>query len=497
MAMSRFVPTQRPISSRSRIPLFFAQAEVGHAGNLAMREAEARNHRLVLGLGQSGQSVARFLQSRGEQLRLTDTRKVLDDLPAIQAAFPQASITLGENLPELWEDVRQLVVSPGVSVQHPWVQCAMARGIEVIGDIELFARYVDAPVYAITGSNGKSTVTSLLGAVLQQTHGGVYVGGNLGTPALDLLLQSERAGHDAQGYVLELSSFQLETTFSLAPRIAIWLNLSADHLDRYTGLEDYAQAKARILHAAEDVVVNAEDAWVRYQVARHPRSQPQRRHWFRLAPPRDASEFGLQMGEQGMSLRHAGEDLIAVGDLPLMGLHNAANVLAVWAATRAAGLADVHLLTTLKQFQALPHRGECVREWRGVRWLNDSKATNVGAAIAALQGTAAALPSANKVILIAGGQGKGQDFLPLRMAVRNRLRAAVLIGEDAGALDRALRPVATVVHALDLKAAVSSAEAIAQPGDVVLLSPACASLDQFRNYEDRGAQFTAAVEALS
>ena len=497
MAMSRFVPNQWPTSSRSRIPLFFAQAEIGHAGNLAMREAEARNHRLVLGLGQSGQSVARFLQSRGEQLRLSDTRKTLEHLPAIQAAFPQASITLGENLPELWEDVRQLVVSPGVSVQHPWVQCAMARGIEVIGDVELFARYVDAPVYAVTGSNGKSTVTSLLGAVLRQAHAGVYVGGNLGMPALDLLLQSEQAGHDAQAYVLELSSFQLETTFSLAPRIAIWLNLSADHLDRYAGLEDYAQAKARILHAAEDVVVNAEDAWVRYQVARHPRSQPQRRHWFRLAPPRDASEFGLRVAAPGMVLSHAQEDLIAVGDLPLTGLHNAANVLAVWAATRAVGLADAHLLAALKEFNALPHRGECVREWRGVRWLNDSKATNVGAAIAALQGTAAALSAENKVVLIAGGQGKGQDFLPLRMAARDRLRAAILIGEDAGVLDRALRPVATVVNALDLQAAVSSAAEIAQPGDVVLLSPACASLDQFRNYEDRGMQFAAAVGALA
>lgn len=497
MAASRYIPNPRLNTSRTQIPLFFAQGEVGHAGNLAMREAEARDHRLVLGLGVSGQAVARFLQARGEVLRLSDTRSQLDDLPAIQAAFPEAHIRIGENLPALWDDVRQLIISPGISVQDPWVQSALARGIEVIGDVELFARYVDAPVYAVTGSNGKSTVTSLLADVLQQAHEGVYVGGNLGTPALDLLLQAQAAAQPAQAYVLELSSFQLETTSSLAPRVAIWLNLSADHLDRYAGLEDYAQAKARILHAAEHVVVNAEDAWVRYQVARHPRAQSQRRHWFRLAPPRDAAEFGLRLTADGLTLHHAQQDLISVRGLPIAGLHNAANVLAVWAAARAVGVSDTDVLHALQQFNALPHRGECVRELKGVRWLNDSKATNVGAAIAALQGTADALPSGNKVVLIAGGQGKGQDFLPLRMAARERLRAAVLMGEDAAQLDHALAPVTSIVHALDIKAAVSSAYALAQPGDVVLLSPACASLDQFRNYEDRGMQFAAAVRELS
>lgn len=435
---------------------------------------------LIVGLGTTGLSVARHLAARGEPFCVADTREFPPGLDALRERVPEVRVFTGPFAPDLFARFDRLIVSPGVSVREPAIQAARARGARVMGDIELFAGLVDAPVLAITGSNGKSTVTTLVGEMARAAGLQVAVGGNLGTPALDLL--TSRPAPEL--YVLELSSFQLETTSGLRCDAAAVLNVSADHLDRYQGLDDYAQAKARIFLHARVAVINRNDPLVQDMAGR------QVRVGFGLDIP-EAGQYGLR--DRG------GEPWLYQGDGPLMpeaelrmaGRHNTANALAALALGEAVGLPMDDMLAVLRRFAGLPHRCRWVANMGGVDWYNDSKGTNLGSTLAALAG----LPG--KVVLIAGGQGKGQDFTPLQAVAADKARAVVLLGQDAAVIEQALGGVVPVVRVHDMEQAVTEAARLACRQDSVLLSPACASLDMFRNYAHRGEVFESEVRRLA
>jgi len=433
---------------------------------------------LVVGLGATGLSVARHLASRGEAFAVTDTRDApaglarLAEIPGSDTAWAGPLNALE---PGRW---RRIIVSPGVPVVLPELVRAAAPGAEIVGDIELFARTVRRPVLGITGSNGKSTVTALAGALLAAEGHRVAVGGNFGTPALDLLDQ------DAELYVLELSSFQLETTHSLAAASAAILNLSADHLDRYPDMAAYAAAKARILQGARRIVLNREDpVVVRLGAGRDTVT-------FGLDEPPGPDDFGiLERGAEPWLVRGA-MPLLAASDLALHGRHNWLNVLAALALCWHWLDDSARWKPVLKTFAGLPHRSRPVGRHLGVDYIDDSKGTNVGATLAAIRGVAGPL------ILIAGGQGKGQDFRPLADALVGKARGVLLLGTDAPAIAQALSDVVPVRIVDSIEDAVAGAAAWAEPGDTVLLSPACASLDMFANYAERGERFAAAVRGL-
>ncbi|MGE0082185.1 MAG: UDP-N-acetylmuramoyl-L-alanine--D-glutamate ligase, partial [Thiohalomonadaceae bacterium] len=391
-------------------------------------------------------------------------------------------VMLGAFVADAYARAGTVVLSPGIAADTPAVPAARAAGVPVIGDIELFALAADAPVVAITGSNGKSTTTTLVGEMAKRAGKDVRVGGNLGTPALDLL-----EGGRPDLYVLELSSFQLETTYTLDCAAAVVLNLSDDHLDRHHTLLEYAAVKQRVFHGNGVMVVNADDALsvamadARRRVVR-----------FSLPAPRQARDFGVRAVNGREYIVHGEQALMPCDEVRIPGRHNLANALAALALGEAVGLPMDAMLATLREFPGLAHRCAFVAEIDGVRYYNDSKGTNVGATLAALAG----MPG-TKVVLIAGGEGKGQDFRPLAPAVAVRGRTVVLIGRDAGLIEQALAGAAPVLHAGSMEEAVRSAKASARPGDVVLLSPACASFDMFRNYEHRGDVFCAAVQGLA
>ena len=439
---------------------------------------------LVVGLGASGLSAARYLAARGAAVTVTDTRSEPPGLAALRIELPQVPVAVGGFDPEVFARAETLVVSPGVSVQTPLIVEARARGVEVLGDIELFARENTAPVVAITGSNGKSTVTTMVARMAEASGLVTGLGGNIGTPALELL-----EGEPKELQVLELSSFQLETTDSLRPVAAALLNLSADHLDRYAGLADYTAAKIRIYHGADTLVVNRDDPRVMATLSGVNHGQAV--ITFGLGEPQ-GNDFGLREVAGETWLCRGEENLLPAAELKMAGRHNCANALAALALGHAAGLKLPAMLAVLRAFPGLPHRTQWVGERAGVTFINDSKATNVGAALAAIEGL-----SAQRIVLIAGGQGKGQDFAPLREAVARRCRAVLLIGEDAPRLARALADTVPLETLPDLASAVQRAAELARPGDAVLLSPACASFDQFSGFAERGERFTASVEALS
>jgi UDP-N-acetylmuramoylalanine--D-glutamate ligase len=433
---------------------------------------------LVVGLGKTGLSMVRALCTLGAEVVVTDSRAHPPGLAEVQQQYPDLICQVGEFVPAAFERATRLWVSPGVSVHTPVIAATRARGVPVGGDIELFARLARAPVAAITGSNGKSTVTTLLGQMAAQAGVRVAVGGNLGTPALDLLTQLE-----PELYVLELSSFQLETTFSLNARVATVLNLSPDHLDWHGSLDEYVAAKRCVFRGDGWQVVNADDPAVLAMI--EPRRPVLR---FTLNEPADG-EFGLRRRGNEVWLARGEEDWLAAAALPISGAHNLANALAALALGQALGLERTAMLTALAAFTGLPHRTQRVLEQGGVRWFDDSKGTNVGATVAAVGG----MPG--PVILIAGGDGKGQDFGPLAPVLAERARALVLIGRDAPRIEAAVAGRVPVHRAATMAQAVAVAGRLAQPGDCVLLSPACASFDMFRNYEERGAVFAAAVRS--
>ncbi|MEN8174668.1 MAG: UDP-N-acetylmuramoyl-L-alanine--D-glutamate ligase [Pseudomonadota bacterium] len=436
---------------------------------------------LVVGLGKTGLSCARFLAARGVSVAVNDSRREPPGLAAIRRELPDLPVRLGSFDEALFAAADRLVVSPGVSLREPVIQEALARGVEVLGDIELFARHARAPVLAITGSNGKSTVTTLVGDMARRAGVRVAVGGNLGKPALDLLAD------DIELYVLELSSFQLETTASLCPRAAAVLNLSADHMDRYDSLEAYARAKARVLHCADTAVVNLDDPRVRAMPG------GTRRVGFTLGVP-DADDYGVCVNQGVDWLCRGGAPLLPAGALHAPGLHNRANALAALALGEAAGVPLEAMRDALRAFTGLPHRTRFVGEVHGVRWFNDSKGTNPGASAAALAGLDPG--DGSRAVLIAGGDCKGAAFDELAEAVAVHARAVVAMGRDAGKLAEGLGDGVHLAYATDMADAVQQAAQLARPGDRVLLSPACASFDMYRNYEHRGEVYEGLVREL-
>ncbi|MBA1149554.1 UDP-N-acetylmuramoyl-L-alanine--D-glutamate ligase [Ectothiorhodospiraceae bacterium WFHF3C12] len=441
-----------------------------------------RNQTVVVGLGITGLACARFLASRGAAVAVTDSRAEPPNLAALGRAHPELPVSLGELDRDLLMGAAEIVLSPGVSLQEPAIAAAREAGVPVVSEIELFCRYAEAPIAAITGSNGKSTVTTLLGRMAVDAGLKAQVGGNLGRPALELL---EDPAPDL--YVLELSSFQLETTHSLRARAATVLNVSADHMDRYPDLAAYAAAKGVIYQGCGTAVTNRGDARAAALVP----AASRRVVSFGLdAPPGDA-DYGVLSDGNGRPWLCRGERrLIAVEDLRVVGRHNHANALAALALGEAMGLDETAMLATLAVFPGLAHRTEWVARRRGVDYINDSKGTNVGATLAAIDG----LPG--PLVLIAGGQGKGADFSPLGPALAGKARMAIVFGEDAPLLTRALAGHVTVERAADLEEAVRLAAAAARPGDQVLMSPACASFDMFAGFEDRGGAFREAVGRL-
>jgi UDP-N-acetylmuramoylalanine--D-glutamate ligase len=435
---------------------------------------------VVAGLGKTGHSVIRHLLARGWQLTATDTRRAPPGLDELRAMAPGLRIALGGLDVGLLSDVDYVVASPGLPQSDPFFVAARSLGVPVIGDIELFARSGEHRVVGITGTNGKSTVTSLVALMGRQAGLATRAGGNLAPPALDLL-----QGEPADLYVLELSSYQLETTYSLRLAAATVLNVTPDHLDRYADAASYAAAKARIFERCGTAVLNADDPIVAGMA-----SAAQRRLSFSLRA-QSGADYVLRRINGAEWLCAGEEPLLRLDELRIVGHHNAANALAALALGDALGLQRDAMLRALRDFPGLPHRAAWVADVAGVRYVNDSKGTNVGATLAAVAGFPGPL------LLILGGDGKNQDFKPLRAAFAGKVRRALLIGRDAQAVAAALRGVCELEFCDSLEAAVVAAARTARAGDTVLLSPACASLDMFRDYTHRGEVFAEAVRRLA
>jgi UDP-N-acetylmuramoylalanine--D-glutamate ligase len=461
-------PSATHSATHSATPGATPRAQPPHAGRT-----------VVVGLGRTGLSCVRYLHSHGIEFAVTDSRAVPPEAAVLEQLAPSAPKSFGNFDDALLEGAAQILASPGVSLREPFLMKAAARGIPIIGDIELFVRNAQAPIVAITGTNGKSTVTTLVARMAQAAGKRVLAGGNLGRPALELL--AERV---PDLYVLELSSFQLETTQSLHAVAAVVLNVTPDHMDRYETLQEYADAKARIYAACGTAVVNLDDD----AVSNMPVGAAKTLRYSLLRGP--TADYYVEYEGNEVRLTHHGKPLVDMSELKITGLHNAGNALAAIAMCDAMKLPRNACLQALREFPGLPHRSEWVAEINGVRYVDDSKGTNVGATLAAVAGMPGPL------VLIAGGQGKGQDFAPLAAAFRTKVRHVVLVGVDGPLVKSAIDSVCTTEFAHDMRAAVERAALVAAPGDTVLLSPACASLDMFRDYSHRGDEFAAAVRAL-
>ncbi len=432
---------------------------------------------LVVGMGISGLSMVQRLVDSGCRAAIADSRSHPPLLADFRKKFPDVPCQLGPYKTSYFSQADRLLVSPGVSPHDPVIA---SLSVPVWGDIELFARLAEAPVAAITGTNGKSTVTTLLGKMAERSGVNVAVGGNLGTPALELLAGSPEL------YILELSSFQLETTHSLAPVAAAVLNISPDHLDRHPTVDNYAAAKQRIFYGDGVMVLNRDDTLVAAMAI-----NGRRQCWFTLQEP-VAGEFGLRRHDGRLWLACGEENWLAASEMKLQGRHNLGNALAALAMGQALGLQRQAMLSILKEFEGLHHRLQLVLESGGIRWINDSKGTNVGATVAAIHGLSGAdLPG--KLILIAGGDGKQQDFAPLREAMGSHVREVILLGRAATDSAKVLQDRVSLVRVDSMADAVTQAGATARPGDCVLLSPACASFDMFDNYQHRGDVFSEKV----
>lgn len=434
----------------------------------------------VIGTGITGLSVARFLARQKIAFVLMDTRLSPPNLENIKSEFPDIQLELGELRSDTLLNCDEIILSPGVAVETPAIAEAKAQGVPVIGDIELFSRYAKAPMVAITGSNAKSTVTTLVGEMAKTAGIKVAVGGNLGTPALELL------GDDVELYVMELSSFQLETVSKLNAKVATILNISADHLDRYTDMRAYILAKLRVYFGAEHIVVNRND------VLTHPPLAANVKPIY-FGGNADFGSFGLIEDDGKTYLAKNLKPLLDAKELKISGKHNVDNALAALALGDAAGIPINAMVETLKEFRGLHHRCEYVATKSGVDFYNDSKGTNIGATVAAIAGLSR---SPAQLIVIAGGEGKGQDFAELNPTLEKNPCHLVLIGRDAPVIADAVKGCAQFSFAASMQDAVQTAYGLAKSGDAVLLSPACASFDMFKNYEDRGEQFCAQVLAL-
>ncbi|MDP2759196.1 MAG: UDP-N-acetylmuramoyl-L-alanine--D-glutamate ligase [Sideroxyarcus sp.] len=444
---------------------------------------------LVLGLGETGLSLARYLHAQGARLRVADSRAAPPGAATLQQELPQAEVHCGAFKDELLQGIDRIAISPGVALADPFVQRALACGIPVEGDIELLAQAINAvepkpKVIAITGANGKTTVTSMVGAMCAAAGLDTQMAGNISPAVLDAL--RERDGKQPQVWVLELSSFQLETTSTLNADAAVVLNVSEDHLDRYADMEAYAAAKARIFRGDRVQVLNRDDARSMSMAI-----AGRRQVSFGLKPPGSTQDWGITREGASTWLLQGAQKVLRADELQVTGLHNVANALAALALCRALDLPLPPLLDALRAFKGLPHRVQRVCEFAGITYYDDSKGTNVGATVAALQGLG------RPAVIILGGEGKGQDFSPLQAAVAQHARAVVLIGRDAPLIAQAIAGCGKpVLSAPNMEEAVCVATEQAQNGDAVLLSPACASFDMFRNYAHRAEVFVQAVHRL-
>lgn len=437
---------------------------------------------IIMGMGTTGVACLRFLTKLGVPVRIMDNRLHPPYLDQVQREFPEVPHCVGKFDSEWLAAAREIVISPGLSSQEPALAQAKGNNVPIISEIELFARHVNAPVVAITGSNGKSTVTTLVGEMAKHAGWKVAVGGNLGTPALQLLQTPA-----PQLYVLELSSFQLEATQLLQPKAAVVLNISEDHMDRYANLDKYIAAKQRIYDRADTVVINLDDARVVAML------QPHHKYLsFSLHPHRGDFTTTIHDGEVYLAQHqdHRISTLLASSEIRLQGAVMRSNILAALALGHAVGLPLSAMLETVRTFGGLPHRCEWVASAQGIDWFDDSKGTNVGATVAAIQG----LERPGQVILIAGGEGKGADFSPLAPVAAQHLKAVILIGRDAHIIADALQTTVPLIFATTMEDAVHQASTLATSGDAILLSPACASFDMFNSYAHRGEVFVTAVK---
>lgn len=435
------------------------------------------NKDLVVGLGATGLSVARYLRRGGADATFCDTREQPPGMAELDEIWPDAEVLLGDI--KLPQGVARIIASPGIADGHPLLRSARKKKIEIVSDIELFAREATKPFIAVTGSNGKSTVTTLLYHMCRADGREVLAGGNLGVPALDLLEQDT-----PDFYVLELSSFQLQRTAHLPAEVAVLLNISPDHLDWHADEDEYRRAKYRIFEQARAAVFNRADKNAAIKAAHCERVTS-----FGLDTP-EADQFGIREEEGVRFLARGTSLLLATDELAMYGVHNQSNALAALAAGDLLGLDMAAMLQVLVEFPGLSHRMQFVARIGGVDYINDSKATNVGAAVASIDSVDGML------VLIAGGDGKGGDFTELAAATEDKLRAAVLIGQDAEKIAHALDTVMPVHFAENMDAAVHMAASCAETDDTVLLAPACASFDQYKNYMARGDAFCKAVAGL-
>jgi UDP-N-acetylmuramoylalanine--D-glutamate ligase len=432
---------------------------------------------LVVGLGKTGLSIARYLKRQDADAIFFDSRDEPPGLDELEELFPDAKVRLGND--KLPRGVTRIIASPGIADSHPLLKKARKKKLEIVSDIELFAREAAKPYVAITGSNGKSTVTTLLYHMCRADGRKVLAGANLGEPALDLLAEDE-----PDVYVLELSSFQLQRTHKLPAEVAVLLNVSPDHLDWHASEEEYREAKYRIFDEAMNAVVSRADKTAAERAARCGRVIS-----FGLDVPA-GDHFGIREDNGEKYLACGDVLLLAVHDLALYGVHNQLNALAALAAGTLLGLDQAAMLQVLVEFPGLPHRMQFVARISAVDYINDSKATNVAAAVASINSVDGML------VLIAGGDGKGGDFGELAEAVEGKLRGVVLIGKDAEKIAHALDTVMPVHFAENMESAVEMAAGCAESDDTVLLAPACASLDQYDNYMARGDAFITAVGGL-
>ena len=460
----------------------------------------SRTTTVIVGLGKTGLSCARFLAERNEPFVVVDSRKEPPYIKQLLSIAPNVECYFGKFEDFIFEQAKRLVVSPGVSIKETLISEAIAQGAEVLGDIALFAEYAQAPIVAITGSNGKSTVTALLGEMANKSKVTAIVGGNIGVPALELLQSQDNVVAVTSGkkqqvtpdyYVLELSSFQLETTPHLRAHSAVVLNVSEDHMDRYANLQEYVDAKRNIYNECENIVFNRDDEIVKRMVDGLDRLSASSVISVGMNEPSSDNDYGVALFEDEDWLVKGKQKIISVNELSLPGRHNQFNALAAMALAETMGIDFDAMRAALKTFKGLPHRMQLVATVNDVEWFNDSKGTNVGATVSAISGMT------GSKILIAGGEGKGADFEPLREAViANNVRLVILIGRDAQLIENVVSGVVKTERANSLPEAVHLAHQQAKPKEKVILSPACASFDMFNDYQHRGEVFMEAVRSL-
>ena len=441
------------------------------------------NYTIIVGMGATGLSVARYLAAQKIPFIVYDTRNNTKLGEKFLQLFPDVELYFGDWDESLIDNAREVIVSPGVSVKEAVIQSAQARNLPVRGDIEVFLTHNDRPVIGITGSNGKSTLTTLVGKTLEEAGYKVGVGGNIGIPALDLL----EHGYDV--YVLELSSFQLEVVAVPELDVACLLNVSEDHMDRYDSFEDYKQAKYKIFRGARKLVFCTDD-----ENTYPPNDASMDRMGFGIHPRTEKPFYSYHFDKTDGFIKYEDRSIVHKEEIALKGTHNVSNALALLSIARQFGIKEHSCVDVLRDFPGLPHRCEFVGNYNNVTYINDSKATNVGAALAAIEGLK---DDYSEITLIAGGDGKGSSFEDFGRVINQNVTNLVLIGKDGPAISSFIDEHVRVQFAAEMKEAVAKAKSVAKENGVILLSPACASLDMFTNFEERGALFVSAMKEVN